>query len=138
MLKAFPFHGERVTIEPEDVVRVDGTDSGLEAVVKGWETVVKRVAGLVDGVIACDPGVISVVLCDLTPEPDRSVLVVLVVPKRGISSWGIGVPVRVLTPRDGVHVEDRVDAVFGALRGISLGMSLLVITIPILSHDQGA
>lgn len=110
-----PLNREGVSIQPEDVVRVDGADGGFEAGVEGWEADVLRVAGLVDGVVAGDPGVGAVAGGELGPEPDGAVLVVAVVPEGGVVGGVVGVPVRVLAAGEGVHVEDGVDVVFGAL-----------------------
>lgn len=78
-----------------------------------------RVAGLVDGIVACDPGVGDVAFCELGPEPDAAVLVVFVVPEGGVGGGVVGVPVGILAAGDGVHVEDCVDFVFGALGAVS-------------------
>ena len=74
-----------------------------------------RVAWFIDGVVACHPGIGLVVCCNLSPEPNASVLVIFVVPEGGVAGGVVGVPVRVLTSRDCVHVKDCVDFVFGAL-----------------------
>jgi hypothetical protein len=77
------------------------------------------VAGFVEGVVACDPGIGLVVLCELGPEPDGAVLVVLVCPECGVWCGIVGVPVWILTPWDRVHVEDCVNFVFCTLRLVS-------------------
>jgi hypothetical protein len=53
------------------------------------------------------------VLCELRPQPDRTVLKVLVDPKVGDVCAGVAVPVRVLSSGCGVEVEDGVDALLG-------------------------
>lgn len=63
-----------------------------------------RVTGLVDRIVACDPRIIAVVLCDLCPEPDGAGLVVFVIPEGGVQRGVVGVPVGVLSAGEGVHV----------------------------------
>lgn len=58
---------------------------------------------------------VFVVLCKFRPQPDSAVLEILVIPKSSIIRGVVGVPIWVLTTRKGVHIEDRVDVVFGAL-----------------------
>jgi hypothetical protein len=94
---------------------INGADADLDAGVEGGETVVQSVAGLIDGIVACDPGIGFVVCGDLFPEPDGAVLEVFVVPEGGIVGAAVAVPVGVLTTREGVEIEDGVDFVFSAL-----------------------
>ena len=77
--EALPFASEGVAVEPEDVVGVDGADGGFDAGVECGETEVLWVAGLVDRIVARDPGIISVAGRELLPQPDCAVLVILVV-----------------------------------------------------------
>src|SRR4051812_28665435 len=100
----FPFHSKCIPIQPQNMIRIDGADSGFETLVECWETVVEWIAGLVDGVVACDPGVVFVVCCEFGPEPDGAVLVVFVFPECSVCGWVVGMPVGVLAARDGVHV----------------------------------
>lgn len=62
------------------------------------------VAGLVDGIVACDPGVVFIAVGDLFPKPDAAVLVVLVVPEGGVRGGIVGVPVGILPAGKGVHI----------------------------------
>jgi hypothetical protein len=105
------------------VVGIHGPDYRLVAVVEGRETVVEGITGLVNRIIACDPGVVLVVFCNLAPEPDGAVLVVFVVPEGGVGGGVVGVPVRVLAAGDSMHIEDCVDVVFGALWDVRLTFS---------------
>ena len=109
-----PFHSEGVAVQPEDMVRIDGADSGLEPIIERRQAPVLRVAGLVERVVSRDPGVSTVVSGKLLPEPDSAVLVVFVVPEGGVVSRVVGVPVAVLAAGSGVHVEDGVEALGGA------------------------
>lgn len=99
---------------------IDSTDRWLQARIESREASVFRVAGLVDGIVACDPRVRAVAGGDLRPEPDGAILVVLVVPEGGVRGGVVGVPVGVLAAGQGVHVEDCVDFVFGTLRRLTL------------------
>jgi hypothetical protein len=78
------------------VLAIDLTDRGLDARVEGGQAHVFWIAGLVDGVVAGDPGVGGVAARDLLPEPDCAVLEVEVVPEGGVVGDVVGVPVLVL------------------------------------------
>ena len=96
------------------MVRVDRADRGVHPVVEVDQAGLVRVRGLVERVVARDPGVVPVVLRELFPEPDGAVLEVLVVPEVGNVSARVRVPVGVLAAGCGVQVEDGVDAVLCA------------------------
>jgi len=104
LVKVLPLHGECVTVQPEDVVRVDLSDSRLKAVVERRKTVVERVAWLVNWVVTSYPSVVLVAFSNLSPEPDDTVLVVFVVPEAGVVGDVVRVPVRVLSAGGGVKV----------------------------------
>lgn len=116
VLEALPLHRKRIPIQPQDVVRIHFADRRLKTIVEGWETSVLGVAGLVDGVVARDPGVGGVVFCEFGPQPDSAVLVVFKIPERSIIRRVVGVPVWVLAAGDGVHIENCIYALFGTLR----------------------
>ena len=59
------------------MVGIDCADGGVDSVVPFLETGVCGVAGLVEGVVARDPGIAFVVVCEFFPEPDCAVLKVL-------------------------------------------------------------
>lgn len=105
--------GKRVSIKVNDVVVVDGANSVVHPLIKLDDGRVCRVCGLVQGVVPRDPLVIDVVLRKLRPQPDRTVLKVLVDPKIGDVSAGVAVPVCVLSSGGGVEVKDGVDALLG-------------------------
>lgn len=73
------------------------------------------IARFIKRVKPSNPRIVLISRDDLLPKPDRPVLVVLIIPERGISSRIIRVPVWVLATRDCVHVQDGVNAVFCAL-----------------------
>lgn len=105
------------------MIGIDFTDLGFDAVVEGWEAVVKRIAGFVDEVVARDPGVGFVAAGDSSPEMDHTVLKVFVVPERGMVGWVVSVPVATLAAGKGVQVENCVDVVLGTLwRSISIAL----------------
>lgn len=83
-IKVGKVRGKGVAVEEENVVGVDGTDGGVETVVPGLETRVRWVAGFVERVVPGDPWVALVVGGELFPEPDGTVLEVLVVPEFGL------------------------------------------------------
>jgi len=115
LVEMLPFHGERVTVQPEDVVRVNFSDSRLEAVVERRKTVMERVTWFVDWVVASYPCVVLVAFGNLSPQPDDSVLVVLVIPEAGIVGDIVRMPIRILSSGGGMQVENGVDLVLGAL-----------------------
>lgn len=104
---------ERVAIKVDDVLGVDRANGIVHPLVKPDDGRVRRVSGLVQGVVPRDPLVPDVVLRELCPQPDRAVLKVLVDPKVGDVGAVVGVPVRVLAAGCGVEVEDGVDALLG-------------------------
>ena len=101
---------KRVAIKEDDVLGIDRANGVVHALVKLDDGRVRRVCGLVQGVVPCDPLVPDVVLRELSPQPDRTVLKVLVDPKVGDVGTCIGVPIRVLSSGCGVEVEDGVEA----------------------------
>jgi hypothetical protein len=124
--------GEGVGIEEDDVVWVFSADDLVHFVVEFDEAGVFRISGLVQRVVAGDPLVAFVVLGKLGPEPEDTVLEVLVVPDCanvrvcrlqprecvgltvGNVASVVGVPISVLTTGSGVKVKDGVDTVLGA------------------------
>jgi hypothetical protein len=71
---------EGVRVKEEGVIWVGGPDDLVDVVVERNEAGVLGVGGLVEGVVARDPLVVLVVLCELAPEPEDTVLEILVVP----------------------------------------------------------
>lgn len=92
MVKGAEVSGEGVPVEPEDVVGVDFPDGGLDAVIEGGETGELGVGGFVEGVVAGYPGVAFVVLCEVLPEPDYTVLEVFLFPELVLARGVVGVP----------------------------------------------
>ena len=103
----------RVAVEEEDVVGVDRADGRDEAGVEGPDDLAGLVGGLVQQVVARDPGVVLVVRGHGLPEVDDAVLEVPVLPEGRDVRRVVGVPVLVLRARQRVQVDDRVDAVGG-------------------------
>lgn len=105
---------EGVPIEIDRMVRVDRPNSLVDPMVEVDQAGMRRVGGFVHRIISRDPRVADVVFRELLPEPDRSVLEVLVHPEVGDVRAGVRVPVGVLATGTGVQVENGVDSVFGA------------------------
>jgi len=74
-----------------------------------------RIAWLIDKVVSCYPRVPDKVFRKFGPKPNDPVLEVLVFEEGGVGGDVVGVPAGVLTPGEGVEVENGVDLVFGAL-----------------------
>jgi len=95
------------------VVIVDLPDRIVEAIVVLDQVGVFGFGGFVERVVTGDPPVVFVVGGKLFPQPDDSVLVVLVIPEICDVPSVVGVPICVLTAGSGVQVKDGVDAVLG-------------------------
>jgi hypothetical protein len=61
-----------------------------------------------------NPGVILVVLCNLDPDIDHTILKILEVPEQRLMNPGVGVPPLVLSSGECMHVEDGVQPFGGA------------------------
>lgn len=122
-VEPFPLHGERVPVQPQDVIRVDFSNGRFNPIIKRRKPDMLRIAGLVDRVVAGNPRIALVSSCDLLPQPDGSILVVLKVPERRVRGRVVCVPVGVLTAGGRVHVEDGVYVVFGTLSETSISQS---------------
>ena len=72
-----------IPIQEYDMVLVDGSDGFMQPVVQIDQAFMLRVriCGLVQDVVSCNPGIISVVGRELLPEPDKAVLEVFVSPE---------------------------------------------------------
>jgi len=138
--EVFPFHCERISIEPENVIRVYLADGWLEPVVKRGKSMVQWIARLVDRVVTSYPCIVLVSFCDLFPKPDRPVLMVLVVPESSVVGGVVRMPVSILSTRYGMHVQDGIDLVFGTLWARLSVLILLVmwLLLPDRQPDQGA
>ena len=93
---------EGIPVQKQDVVSVDLPDRIVETIVVLDETDVLRFCGFVKRVVAGDPFVVFVVGRELFPQPDDSILMVLVVPEICDMPSVVGVPVCVLTAGSGV------------------------------------
>jgi hypothetical protein len=71
---------EGVAIKEDDMIGILGTNNGVKLVVEFDDASVLRVGGLVEGVVTGNPLVTPVMLSKLSPEPEDTVLIVLVVP----------------------------------------------------------
>jgi hypothetical protein len=86
------------------MVRVDLANCLLNTSIECGEPNMLRIARFVEGVVSSNPRIASVPGGDLLPEPNSPVLVVLVIPESSIAGRIVGVPVWILTTRDGMHV----------------------------------
>ena len=96
------------------MVSVDLPDRIVEAIVILDQAGVLWFGGFVERVVTGDPPVIFVAGGELFPQPDDSVLMVLVVPEICDVPSVVRVPVCVLAAGSGVQVENGVNAVLGA------------------------
>jgi hypothetical protein len=115
LLEELPLHGKGIPIQPQNVSWIHFPDSRLQLVIKGRQTPVLWVTGLVNRIVSRHPWVVLVARSNLLPQPDRPVLVVLVVPEGRVIGPVVRVPVWILTAWDCVHVEDGINAIFCAL-----------------------
>ena len=103
-----------VSVQEQDVVGIDLPDRIVQTIVVFDETDMFWLCGFVEGVVTGDPLVGFVVGGKLFPQPNYSVLVVLVIPEIGNVPSVVGVPVCVLTAGGGVQIKNGVNAVFAA------------------------
>ena len=122
-------HGVGVSIQEQDMIRVDFAHGLLYSGVELLQPHMLRVGRLVHGIIARNlqclvshletraterhgsyPSVALVVLGKLNPEIDHPVLQILEVPEHSFVDAGIAVPSLILAARESVHIKDGVDA----------------------------
>ena len=103
--------GKRISVQEEGMMRINLTDCLIDSIVEVDNTGVVRIGGLVQRVVASDPGVVLVVFGEFLPEPDDSVLVVLVNPEVGNVGSRIRVPISILASRGGVKVKNSINTV---------------------------
>jgi hypothetical protein len=73
------------------------------------------VCWLVYWVVSRDPSILLVSCCTLLPQPDDSILVVFEAPKCCTWSGVVGMPILVVSSREGVQVEDSINSLLGTL-----------------------
>lgn len=71
---------EGVGVEENCMVRVNRANRGVHLVVECDQSCVLRVGRLIERVVSCDPLVIFVVLRELGPQPEDTVLEIFVIP----------------------------------------------------------
>lgn len=98
------------------MVLVDGSDGFVQPVVQIDQPFMfgVRIRGLIQDVVAGDPGIIFVARCELLPKPDKAVLEVLVSPEVAYVGTAVRMPSPTLTAWSCVDVDDGVNGVFGA------------------------
>ena len=105
---------EGVSVQEQDVVGIDLPDRIVQTIVVLDEADMLWLCGLVERVVTGDPLVGFVVGSELFPQPNHSVLMVLVIPEIGNVPSVVRVPVCVLTAGGGVQIKNGVNAVFAA------------------------
>ena len=108
-------HTEGISLQKDDVFRVNCSDCRHDSIVKCKKTSPLLICGLVQQIISCNPCVRPISGCYDFPQIDDTVLKVLVIPKSGVSSGVIAVPVLGLTTWSSVKVYYRIYAVFRTL-----------------------
>lgn len=115
LIEAFPLHGERVSIQPQDMIWVNSSDGFLNALIESRKTDVLRIARLIQRVISSNPWIVLVSCCNLLPQPYCPVLMILEIPESSVAGRVIRMPVPVLSTRSGVHIQNGVYLFFCAL-----------------------
>ena len=86
----------------------------MDTVIELYKAGMFWVCRLIHRVVACDPLFVLVMLGDFRPEPNQSILVVLVDPETSDVCAMVGVPSSILPSWCSVHIEDGVDTLLGA------------------------
>ncbi len=108
-------HAEGVPLEEDDVIWVNGSDNGVDSIIKCEESSPLFVGRLIQKVVACNPSIWSISRGDVLPQVHNPVLKVLVIPKRGVASNIVRVPVLRLATWGRVKVDYGVYVVFRTL-----------------------
>ena len=122
--------GERVPVQEDNMLFVNLPDGLVGSIIECDQGFMLRIriSRFVEDVVSRNPRVILVSLDDALPDPDESILEVLVSPKVPQMRTSISMPSTALTTRSGMHVDNSVDVVLcehidGAvemLEGVSL------------------
>lgn len=115
LVKAFPFDSKGIAVEPQDMIRINFSYRGFDSVIKCRKSHMFRVTRFVDGIIPSYPAIAFVPCSNLLPEPYRSVLEVLMVPKCCIRRCVVRVPVAVLASWSRMEIQDRIQPIFSTL-----------------------
>lgn len=91
--------GECVSVQEEDVIRINGSDGRASAIIEAEQVCLlgMRICRLVQNIIASNPCIRGVVVCNFGPKPDEAILKILVFPEIGDMSTGITMPSAALT-----------------------------------------
>lgn len=115
LVKAFPFDSKGITVKPQNMIGINFSYCGLDSTIKCRKAHMFRIARFVDGIIPSYPAIAFVPCSNLLPEPYRSVLEVLMVPKCCIRRCVVRVPVAVLAAWSRMEIQYRIQPIFGAL-----------------------
>lgn len=88
---------ECIAVEEDCMIRVDSADGTVDAIIKFDHTGVRGISWFVEGVVPCDPCVVTIVFCELLPEPNNSILEIFVKPECSNMGPVVRVPVVVLS-----------------------------------------
>ncbi len=97
LFEAHPFHGKGIAVKPECVIVINLMEYCFYPLVESWNSDMLQIARLIDGIVASDSVVVLIPRSDLLPEPNRPILVILIIPKFSIVGGVARVPIRVLT-----------------------------------------
>jgi hypothetical protein len=101
------------------VVWIDCSDFWLKSVIKRGQAPVFGITWFVDRVVPSDVGIVRIALGNFYPKPDNPVLEIFVLPEQGFLRAAVGMPIWILTSRQGMKIEDCVDTMLGALYRVS-------------------
>lgn len=113
-IKVREIRRERVSVQKQNMVGINLADGGVNLMIPCLESFMGGITRFVERVVSSDPRIPLEVCSDFLPEPHAPVLEILVGPELGDVVRRVRVPVSVLAAGGGVHVEDGVDALFGA------------------------
>ena len=93
LIESGKVHTKCIPLEENDVVRIDGPNSGHNSIVESQEPSPLLICWLIQKIVTCYPGIRFVSFCNEFPEIDHSILEVLVVPESSISCRVVAVPI---------------------------------------------
>jgi hypothetical protein len=97
------------------MMRINLTKFFLDSLIERRKSHVLRITRLIERIIPSDPRIILIPSSDLLPKPHSPVLMILVIPEGSIARRVIRMPVRILATRNGMHIQDSVNAVCSTL-----------------------
>ena len=95
------------------MIWIDSAHCRDNAIIERDEPRMARVGRLIHGIISSNPGIPSVMLCELLPKPNNSVFEVFVPPEIAKMYARIAVPATILATWACMQVENSIDAILG-------------------------